>query len=268
VESISMKKIIFVVGAPRSGTTLLNSLICGNDLVYPMIPECTFMTSTIDLYGRILRYSDAERFRFYARNEDHLKEVFRPAIRGLLQNALDVLAENFGDKEYLAFKDPVLTLHIDLLSHFFCKDEYKIVSIIRNPFDVVASMLKVKRIDTADKASLVSIVNDLFNYYYLIEKNITSNSMIVRYEDIAQKNENTFSQLDAFLEFSISRDSYSNVMFSFDKNDPFYSENYGKPITNSAIDKGLKSLSVEQVEYIEEVMCGVNSRFGYSISIN
>jgi len=48
------KKLFFVVGCGRSGTTLLKSILCSHSDIY-LPPETFFFTSISKRYGRVLR---------------------------------------------------------------------------------------------------------------------------------------------------------------------------------------------------------------------
>lgn len=38
---------VLVIGAPRSGATLIGGLLCAGDQSFPMLPECTYITQII-----------------------------------------------------------------------------------------------------------------------------------------------------------------------------------------------------------------------------
>ena len=55
---------IFIVGPPRSGTTLVNLLIAGENF----LPECTFISTLLRIFDEMLKYSDDKRFNYFADN--------------------------------------------------------------------------------------------------------------------------------------------------------------------------------------------------------
>ena len=271
-----MSDIILIIGAPRSGTTLLSGLITGNTECYPNLPECTFITQIIQHYYNIVHYSDKERFRVYANSEQELKKTYIANVA----NMISIVLNQFKDHTYkhLIFKDPELTSYIDLIPDFFGNSS-KIVYIIRDPREVVASMLTVmlkkQRQDSylelifpfikrLRNDELTKIITDqIFNYYFIAHTSkIYKNQKlcIVRYENIIKKEETEFLKLEDFLGYKIGRKAFERNYFSFDKDDPTFSKNYGKDIIEVKSDFRDK-LSKKSIKLIEETFSGYNTRY-------
>lgn len=134
------KSVLLIVGAPRSGTTLLSGLVSENAETYPMLPECTNITQIIQHYHNFVHYADSQRFRTYGVSPDRLIIPYRQMVNSLI----DLAASNFEGQNYchLVLKDPELSLLVDEIPNFFCKD-VKVVCIVRDPRAVIASMIRV-----------------------------------------------------------------------------------------------------------------------------
>lgn len=132
---------VLVIGAPRSGTTLLAGLLSADDQASPMLPECTYITQIIQHFHNLLHYSDPQRFAAYAIDEPTLVGMYR----GMVDSMLKTVQSHFNeiDYRYLILKDPELTQLIDLIPRFFGEDS-KTVCVVRDPRAVIASMLEVE----------------------------------------------------------------------------------------------------------------------------
>lgn len=255
-----MKKLftkIVIIGAPRSGTTLLNKIIASSDACFPMLPECSFLTALIRQYFNILNYSDAGRFDAFAVNETLLKNIYVNAVSNFIKNTL----HNFPkiQRDYLTLKDPELSLFPDLIPNFFGEDQTKVICIIRDPRYVVASMFRVnqkkKKLawkDFSDSKSISNfkklldvyflnrtIVEDTYNFFFRIHTSEilkNGNLYVVRFEKIIFKDEIEFAGIENFLGIKLKRDLLKDPLVTYNTNDVFFSENYNQPISASVKD--------------------------------
>lgn len=263
---------IIIIGAPRSGTTLLSGLITGNEVCYPNFPECTFMTQIIEHYYNIVHYSDNERFRVYAQNPDVVKSIYISH----LNNMKSIVTNQFKQEnyKYLIFKDPELTLYIDLIPDFF-NQSHKIIYIVRNPINIIYSMLKVelkkeKHVNRSNfylinKFKEDQLINEIskkiYNYFYIAHNsNVYKNDnlCVIEYENIINGDNSEFSKLETFLGYQITRKAFERNYYIFDQNDPTFSKNYGKDIINTESDSQDK-LSKKSLKLIKEMFSGFNT---------
>jgi hypothetical protein len=177
--------------------------------------------------------------------------------------------------KHLILKDPELTLLVDLIPRFF-GERSKVVCVVRDPRAVIASMVAVERGKRIalwsefrrsagwrvfyNKRSLAA---NIFNYYWKAHSAdlFKSGAMhIVRFENIAARDEEEFQRLEAFLGFPVGRDGFGKVHFDFDRRDPFYSPNYGKTIKTPANDFR-RILNKCQIAKIEKMFSGYNALY-------
>lgn len=278
----SDKSNILVVGAPRSGTTLVAGLLSSGTEASPMLPECTILTQIIEHYHRVLNFSDSQRFSAYAIDEDKLAEHYRLMIDSMLAT----VRSHFQAIEYryLILKDPELTHFVDLIPRFFGASS-RIVCVVRDPRAVIASAVQVERKkmeaawDAIERQPSVHGVCDLlpqllrerrisadyFLYYWNIQQSkllMNGKIHIVRYERIVSRDEQEFLRLEDFLGFSISREGFGKVHFDWDRSDPTYVEGYGGAIKASESDFR-KVLSDYQISHIESMSSGINAVYGW-----
>jgi hypothetical protein len=268
---------IVVIGAPRSGTTLLAGILANAERTAPMLPECTFATQLISHYYNIVKYSDRQRFSAWAINESVLQNIYQTAVSSFISNA----SSNFDvtSFDFIISKDPELTIYTDLIRLFF-GDNCKCVCVVRDPSAVISSMRRVinrKRNEsylsfrndpTWDRAKTIldlwfegrNLIPLIYNYYYISHTSALAKENrvhFVKYENIASRDESEFQRLEAFVGYEIKRDGFGTPAFSFDERDPYHSDNYGGEIIR--VDPNLdKAPSNEGFKKIQGVFSGFN----------
>lgn len=256
-DSIRRGTKIFVVGPPRSGTTLVYSMIA-NEL---FLPECTFISTLMKVFDEIYKFSDDERFDYYGHNLSNLAEIFKKPIYDFLYTAASKVGMISANR--FIYKDPMLTLYLNYF-HLFFTHAYKIVFCIRDPRDVVASMFKVlKKQDSKmdDNSKFDQAISFIFPFFQkindiksAIDKIDLEKILFIKYEDIVIGNAETIQNLENFLGFTINSEGVNeNVKGKLDEASAFYSENYGKAITTNPIGGYKKILNSEQIRQIEHV---------------
>lgn len=277
---MSNKTNVLVVGAPRSGTTLVAGLLSAGNEASPMLPECTYITQIIQHFHDFLNYSDPQRFAAYAIDEATLSGMYRAMVESMLATA----QSHFKgiDYRYLILKDPGLTRFIDWIPRFFGEDS-KIVCVVRDPRAVIASMATVERAKrsavwrelrhTPNRRTVSDVVQqfvrerhiaaDMFKYYSTVHSSglyKRGKVHVVRYENVVARDAAEFQRLDDFLGFAVGREGFGKVHFDFDRRDPTYSENYGKSIQAPATDFR-RILGRRQIGRIENMFVEYNAMY-------
>lgn len=271
---------VLVIGAPRSGTTLVAGLLSSDERVCPMLPECSFMTQVIAQYFSILHFSDPGRFAVYATSETRLTEMYQPLIRSMLET----VSKQFDDTkyQYLVLKDPELTQYVDLIPKFFGADS-KIVHVVRDPRAVIASMLSVEkkkkrkaRQALTQEFSLQNlaeylkalyrpmvIVRKFYGYYSAVHESGLKQQgklLSVSYEKIIRRDEAEFRRLEDYLGFRVSRVGFEKIYVDFDRADPTYSAGYGKGIQSDK-DIGTNKPSWFQNREVRKLFSELNRQY-------
>jgi len=281
-DTVKNKTKVLVIGAPRSGTTLLAGLLSVDKEASPMLPECTYITQIIQHFHDLLRYSEPRRFASYVINESTLVGMYRTMVDSMLTT---VQSHFKGiDYRYLVLKDPELTRLIDFIPCFF-GEESKIVCVVRDPRAVIASMLVVERkkkkvlwlalvknpgwIALENFVSQLfrerKLISDFFVYYWRVHDSQLYKSgavHIVCYEKIVLHDEDEFRRLEEYLGFSVGREGFGEVAFGFDRSSPTYSAGYGQAIQATGSDFR-KKLTHRQIKKIEAVFSGMNAIYGW-----
>ena len=181
------KSNIFIVGSPRSGTTLTESIVTANDDVF----SAGELISAGDIISRKLDSEKLEiselRSQFqedYTRRTDFLKSNFRFIT--------DKLPENF--------------LYIGHILNFL--PDAKIIRVFRDPWDTAISLYKQRYLmNIPFSASFFNIGVFMANFeainLYWNKKIVTKNNILdVRYEDLVENKDLNQKRIYSFLNFT------------------------------------------------------------------
>lgn len=127
---------IFVGGSQRSGTTLLQKILCSSAESNPYIAEASYLRGLLSVYKLGLNKFE-EQTGYYFDTPEALKNYHT----GIIQNFLTYLKKRFEPATHLILKEPHMTQSFPYL--FEMVPESKFVVMVRDPRDVVVSMLKI-----------------------------------------------------------------------------------------------------------------------------
>jgi hypothetical protein len=258
---------IFVVGPPRSGTTLIYSMIADEFF----LPECTFVSNLMKEFHQVYRFSDKERFDYYAHNLSNLAEIFKKPVYDFLYAASSKVGGEAANR--YVYKDPMLTLYLEYFPLFF-EDSYKVVFCLRDPRDVVASLWNVLKKQERDQDAddlFEQAVQTSFMFYQVIHQidntpgSFDRNKLtFIKYEDIVAGNGQAIQELQQFLGFSIQpQGAHEHVKGKLNESSPFYSENYAKPVSAAQVGRYQNTLRPEQIARVEYVFSFYMKPLGY-----
>lgn len=136
---------VFIVGFPRSGTTLLATMLSRHSQI-AVPPETRFMEEVVDgcrdPAGMLARLAESRRCRDLGLDIDHVAARFAgspPSYGSLFRAVLEAYAAGQG-KEIVAEKSPIHLLHVPTLAAWFPKARFLLV--VRDGRDCVLSLLK------------------------------------------------------------------------------------------------------------------------------
>ena len=262
--------LIFVGGYPRTGTTLVHALLCGDERTNPVVGECTFIEFLMQAYVIMTNEPEHHAFADYWSN----KEQFHDQIKGFL----DQMIENFKEIhqcEIPVFKRPHLTPYFSALAEMY--PEAKFVATVRHPLDVAASLKRVKRKylrqdnpvpDPFMSTTLLDMISGYSAAMLVLHKNSAAfggnRLMYVKYEGLVNypatviERMNEFTGLDCRL-----GDDWKNR--DYDKDAPFYSDLWSKGISKKRVGSWKKILNREEVNLAQAAGAFVAERFAYEM---
>ncbi len=263
-------ELIILCGPPRSGTTWLNREICKAPTAFPFLPECTFLTQQIELYHRTKHYADRQRVEAYFASEQNMLDYFRANVATLIGQAARLNPK--ANACTLVLKDPGICLYLMDLKDLL--PPHKLVVLVRDPRDVIASMKNVMA-KKQQEWDIVIATEYLLNYYYQIDNHRQrgeKDCIFVRYEDVVVGQS---VALQDFLKLELplvttacSSDEIAIVRERLDSSDPFFSELYLQPTTAAKVGNYAKTLTGKEIRHIETACAAIIRQWDYPLTLS
>lgn len=188
----------FIIGFPRSGTTLLDTILRSHPMI-GVIEEKPIVDTVVANLSDIV---DHRSITGLSKNTlDTLKEIYIAE--------LEKLSSNYKSKKVIIDKFPLNLIHAPLINRIF--PDAKFILMLRHPCDCVLSCFMqnfelneamVNFLDLNTTAKLYSHIMELWSVY---SKNINMNLEIVKYEDLIYDLEGTSKRIIKFLDLSWER---------------------------------------------------------------
>ncbi len=277
-------KPIFVGGAMRSGTTLLQQITCTSPDTNPAINPSRYLSAQINLYARYMGEDSLFITDYFGS-----KERFTDFTRQLLQRVMSETWAANGKPGALVMKTVDLTRVLPALVHLLPVARF-VVS-VRDPKDTIASMRTVADKQRRDgiNSHLSRTGDDLaamcetYNGYYLpllqfIKSRgeaLRNRILFIRYEDMARTPDTVAADVWRFC--GVAEGALPNAPNATWRNSPHMSEVAGhtkwrtfltdlsdKPISASRIGSHAETFSPEDCAEIDRRCEIVGATFGYN----
>ena len=272
-------KNIFIGGSQRSGTTLLQLLLCQCDQVNPMIHEAHTLFHYVQAYR-------LGKNRFGSEGKDYFpsESAFLNFNRQWFKDFIHSVSGMYSDTQFLVLKNPHLTRYFVELSEL--SDDMLFIVIVRDPRDVIASLIQVgKRLNQQDYSStgaqpyltrdITRMSENLLSTYLPLfteqARAMRARLRIIRYENLVQNTPSVLQELGEFCGLSLSSIDSAEVMntgnFSLDKRTDYSkawnSGNFGKAVDSSRIGRYKQELSQNEIAEVEKICADFMQQFGY-----
>lgn len=272
---------IFIGGSQRSGTTLLQTILCASGATNPMIGEAKYFRQLVQAYVFGKR-------QFGAETQDYFKdpEELRGFHAGLLEGFLAHTLARFEGARHLVLKEPHLTMLFPEIGELL--PEARFVCVVRDPRDVIASMVEVGRKLAAqgienDAMARMFIRRDMreLSRYYLsfylpalrsASPGFMEKSLFLRYEDLVQAPEPALARVAEFTGVSLARidaaaEDPGTGKVDFEAVNPYrkawVTKLYGKKVSESRVGSFRRILKPGEIAAIVQNCRGVMTRFKY-----
>ena len=262
---------IFIVGHARSGTTLLQMLLNSHPDI-AIYSEVHFFNSILNLKNLVPDLNSCQNIdRFFILLEkiktvEHLhnyEELFQRIKTKLKRDAnannasyeafYKYLLEEYSNLENSSRLGEKTTTNIRYLEELLqIFPEAKIIHIVRNPKDVLASKIKVPWSSNSIIINAFKWKIDIL-YGQRFAANHQKSYIEVRYEDLVDSPELEIKRLLAFVNEPFDRsiiDFYKSSK-KYVRNEP-WKEGVGSPINQKSVGKGNEELSKSQVILLEK----------------
>lgn len=268
----------FVGGSQRSGTSLMLRILCDDAETNPMFGECAYLRALMQAYEVGLQTFDELMYLFDSR------EQFRDFHAELVRRFLAHTSARFAPARHLVLKEPHMTLYFPEL-HELLGDEARFLVLMRDPRDVIASMLDVGRRMAAqgishlfNQGNLFEMVNQ-FKFFYVkcfaaCNQNPTLRRqlLVVRYENLVSQPEQELEKIRAFTGLALSNAGKQAPgaeklrAQSSERQQLWRTELSGQAISASKINNYREKLTHLQIQQIEAQCQDIMKIFGYQRS--
>ena len=265
---------VFVGGSPRSGTSMLQLLLCQFERTNPMLRDVTYLRGLVTLYEAALEdFANDTHYYF-----DDVGE-FQSFHAGLVETFLERQLSRFPGAEHLVLKDAPLTRFFPLL--FELVPTARFVLIVRDPRDAIASMITVgEKMKAVGQRHLFQDRNPLklceyFKGYYRscfhsTDPAFRERTLLVKYEDVVRHPEVVMPRLSAFTGLAFQFDpasppdagavDYAKVE---EKHRCWHTDRFGKAVDPSSVGRYQQILTSGEAEEIARLCQDIMDQFGY-----
>jgi hypothetical protein len=273
---------IFIVGAPRSGTTLLSALLSSHSKI-ACGPETQFFNklSSQELDRAIrdnnwpkiaiklimsLTLSEQKVYELFKVSEKEIEEYLKdqePSVSAMLKS-LTLLHAKKENKLRWAEKTPNHLLHLQQIREFF--PQAPIIRIIRDPRDSANSMTKLPWASDLPLANAY-LWNDWYQSSQFFFK-IDTNTLTIRYEDLVMNPQNILKSITDFI-----GEAYEETMLDTSKSgktvsskNETWKSDVSKPLDSSKLYQWKKSLSKDICDAMSFVCIDGVLAFNYELN--
>jgi|5_EtaG_2_1085323.scaffolds.fasta_scaffold00151_19 hypothetical protein len=271
--------LLFVGGAPRSGTTLVQRVLNSHPEIYGG-PEFDFISDLMDLHYRMQNSVGIGRISEYF-DSNQLNTHFEHFIKGIFEDK--AMSEGVS---VISEKTPRNAIHFEEILNLF--SDSKVVFVVRDPRAIYNSMKKVRnRTKKIDKTKTGPInpshfIGSLYSAAGYIQKCFDNGSnvarkypervLVVKYEELVDHPERETKKLAEFLGLSWVEDMMNPNSQKFDNprsgesNNPWYSkEKRNRNIEKSDKTKWKDQLSSFEKKYINRRLNKYLNEYSYEI---
>ncbi len=272
---------VFIIGAGRSGTTLLRSmLVAGGQIAIPTETQIVHKMALLFKTTRSLGWADQARLVIAAFESHRFFPLWQVNLGGVYQKIL-ALPKNerslarIIDEVYMTYaaqafpgakmwgdQSPIHTFYLPYIKRIFPQARY--IHMLRDGRDVTASL--VSRFGEDHLYESVLRWKTSLKRINQFRKQIQSRQYLeVRYEDLVREPEQVLQQVCQFIgiDYSTVMLDYWKLPSTIEHKYDSYHKNLEKPVFDSSIGKWKEVLSAEQQQYVLKKMSRALKELGY-----
>jgi Sulfotransferase family len=258
---------VFIVGLPRSGTTLLTRILNSSKEIF-VIPETHYFTNyarlfdkyncqySLKKYEKICKwYLNIDSFNLkphygieaFGFNKDEkeelLKEVFSMGIN-FISLFNEILIKYACKKNILRWgeKTPNHFMNVTLIQKYY--PTAKFINIIRDPRDVILSLRKV----SWEKGNEIQWINNWKKNIELINSINPETVLTIRYEDLLTQTEDIINKICNFIDIKYTEEMMRFFEMEENKNYDAISEPWKKNVENPIVRDNFNKWIIEFTE--------------------
>ena len=246
-------RIVFVLGAPRSGTTLMERVLNSHSKLFSVQQE-TGLVSLRNIFSRDhFGLTAQENRKLFSESSDIVDFFTRAAC---------LLESRNGGGTFIE-KTPQHVLHIDFLTRFFPNARF--VNVVRDGRDAYCSSRNHPNVRLNSPAIYARYWKRCINAGLSVKDNPIVHT--VRYEDFTSDPQEHLGKLMAFLGLELERAQFDSSQVQADARSSFERhQRLAQPITNATVGRWREELSDNQVKAFQKVAGSELEVYGYDLA--
>lgn len=253
---------VIVSGSRRSGTTLMQQVLCSAPTATPQIGEARILVKLLELHDWGVETFDRVGQWYFDGSDD-----FDGFIQQSVDRVLDNVRRRFPDAATLVLKAPAFYGCLDAADRFLPGSRY--VFCLRNPFDQALSEHEVEgrqaasgrrrgRGETRDFRKLAKAYVRHYDPILAFVEAHPAQCCVCRYEDLVQAPHEQVDCLAAATGLDLSgydpKAAWKDFLFQDEfRKQPAYVEQYGQPIDESRVGRYTEELTADDIAAVTEV---------------
>ena len=260
---------VFIVGVPRSGTTLLQAILCNSGEYFPMPETHFFSRVTYGLPKDNLSAEDRKKLHRVLAKKSRIK-VDEELLHELnsKKEVFEYIIGTFnsdGKNTFLEKTPRHVFFYSEIMQYY---QDAKFICMVREPKNSVSSLLTMSARREKSAVRISIFYNKLAKAILNIMNN--SNVLIVRYEDLTDKSELTLRGICKFLNITYSSSLINNAVAPagiVSAHEIWKNRNIELDgIQKNNPDRWRKVLSQGRADMVTYITKSYASQFGYSLA--
>lgn len=239
-DRFSHKNLVFLVGFPRSGTTLLDTILRSHSKT-EVLEEKPYLINI--------------RHKFFKENTlDKISNISKNQINKLQKEYFNSF--NYSEDKITVDKFPLNLIELGFIKKIF--PESKIILALRHPFDAILSCVLTSFKMNEAMANYENIettayfYNEVFSLFNIYKKSLNLKYHAIKYENVVNNFDSTIKNLVSFLNLeyeSALNNYYSTAKKRAKINTPSYYQ-VVEPIYNRSIDRYKNFPEINKIEFL------------------
>ncbi|MCJ2042495.1 sulfotransferase [Methylobacterium sp. J-059] len=264
MTNLPLDDLVFVGGAPRTGTTILHALICTSPNTNNYVAECGYLTNMLMPYFLGLEGWEIHTKHFFGSHEEFFR--YHAAI---VSDVVSKIHDQLGRPARLKLKDPIMTRFFHHVAQML--PQARFVVIFRDPRDTIISRLNVtRRLQNGREPSREDIKSACYEYNISYNgiiahpRILNHRMMVVDYNDITE--DKWIPSLENFGIYGIDPAkvwSSDNTQIKDYRTDPWSTDLYGASPSSRSVNRYKSDLDQKIADYIMEQCGWVGQAFGF-----
>jgi len=253
---------LFVGGYARTGTTMMQGIICSDRKAFPVTRESTYLSRLLAVYK-----DEKDIWSYHTHDYFDSKKHFREYHRRIIVDYMDHIRSRWG-AGMIVQKQPVMTAYFPEILELIPASRFLVM--VRDPRDAIASQV-VRHADTprGKEREVLRYLDDYFKRYFRViqyREKFGDRLLFVPYELLVNVTDKVLPAIRKHTSLSISWDCKTSTWESRrPPDDESASSLDGKTISNTSVGNYKSVLTDEEISEIEKSRDRLNNLLGFDL---